>query len=86
MLPLKGRAMFRLIPLALIALLSFPMLAHAGEKSLGVGLIVGEPTGATVKYWVSRSSALIVSGAYSFGGADDEGRGHRSRRGRAGAL
>ncbi len=63
--------MSRLIPLALIALLTFPIIAHAGEKSLGVGLIVGEPTGATVKYWVSRSSALVVSGAYSFGGADE---------------
>ncbi len=56
--------MSRLIPLALIALLSFPILAQAGEKGLGVGLIVGEPTGVTVKKWLTRSSAIVVSGAY----------------------
>ncbi len=69
--PMKGRAMSRLIPLALIALLSFPILAHAGEKGLGVGLIVGEPTGVTAKKWLTRSSAIVVSGAYSFGGSDE---------------
>ena len=63
--------MSRLIPLALIALLSFPILAHAGEKGFGVGLIVGEPTGVTAKKWLTGSSAIVVSGAYSFGGDDE---------------
>ncbi len=63
--------MSRLIPLALIALLSFPILAHAGEKGFGVGMIVGEPTGVTVKKWLTGSSAIVVSGAYSFGGDDE---------------
>ncbi len=63
--------MSRLIPLALIALLAFPITAHAGEKGLGVGLVVGEPTGITVKNWLTGSSAIVVSGAYSFGGSGE---------------
>ena len=60
--------MFRLIPLALFVVFSVANIAHAGGKGFGVGLIVGEPTGVTAKWWLTGSSAVVVSGAYSFGG------------------
>ncbi len=63
--------MFRLIPLALLALLAFPNTAHAGGKGLGVGIVIGEPTGVSVKKWVTGSTAIVISGAYSFGGSDE---------------
>jgi len=35
--------------------------SYTGEKRLGVGVIVGEPTGASVKYWLNDT--LAVDGA-----------------------
>ncbi len=56
----------RLIPIALLVLLPFANIAHAEGKGLGVGMVVGEPTGVTVKKWLTGSTAIVASGADSF--------------------
>lgn len=44
---------------------------HAQNKGLGLGIIVGEPTGVTFKYWTGSNSAFDGALAWSFidGGA-----------------
>ncbi len=36
------------------------------EKGLGLGIIIGEPTGLSGKYWISTTNAVDVQLAYSF--------------------
>lgn len=40
-------------------------------KSLGLGIILGEPTGASVKYWVSNNSAFDIGAAWSLAGRNE---------------
>ncbi len=46
----------------------FQLPAYAGEKSLGAGLIIGEPTGISLKYWISKRSAVDFALAWSLSG------------------
>lgn len=39
---------------------------YPGEKRLGVGVIVGEPTGASVKYWLNDTLAVDGAAGWSF--------------------
>lgn len=39
---------------------------HAQEKGFGLGVILGEPTGFSAKYWTSASTALDFGLGYSF--------------------
>lgn len=41
-----------------------------GRGDLGVGLIVGEPTGLSVKYWLSDDEAVDAGAGWSFSGHD----------------
>lgn len=47
--------------------------ADAGAGTWELGVILGEPTGLSAKYWMSPSTALDFGAAWSFG---DDGRFH----------
>lgn len=50
-------------------LLAVVLLAAAGvkaEEGFGVGVIVGEPTGISVKKWLNKDSAIDAAAAWSF--------------------
>ena len=53
------------ILLSLFALLLFVNTASA-KKKLGVGVMLGEPSGISVKQWVSRTTAFDGGFAWSF--------------------
>ena len=40
-----------------------------GGKEFGFGLILGEPTGGTIKYWLNSENALVADIGYSYFGA-----------------
>ena len=40
--------------------------AHAQQKGFGLGVILGEPTGFSVKGWVDQTSAIDAALAWSF--------------------
>lgn len=44
---------------------------NAQDKGLGLGLVIGEPTGISGKYWVSEINAFDFGVAYSFFGSDN---------------
>lgn len=48
--------------------LAFGMPEARGENGLGFGLIVGEPTGAIIKKWISETQAIDAAGARSIVG------------------
>ncbi len=54
----------------IFALLSFIFIFHfstnAQDKGFGAGIILGEPTGFSGKYWLSSSNAVDFALAYSF--------------------
>jgi hypothetical protein len=55
--------------IALVAMVFF--LAGAGrataqDSGFGLGVIIGEPTGLSMKFWQSRSTALDLAAAWSF--------------------
>lgn len=58
--------MKHLIRIAFIAFLLAPAsLAHA-QNEFGIGLIVGEPTGISMKQWISDQHAIDAAVAWSF--------------------
>src|SRR5262245_11820038 len=55
--------------IALVAMVYF--LAGAGrataqDSGFGLGVIIGEPTGLSMKFWQSRSTAIDLAAAWSF--------------------
>jgi len=40
------------------------------KDDLGIGLIIGEPTGLSLKYWLSEDRAIDAAAAWSFSGKD----------------
>ena len=58
--------------LLFLALLLSVETAHAQGpqgKDFGFGLILGEPTGGTIKYWLNTENALVGDVGYSYFGA-----------------
>jgi hypothetical protein len=47
--------------------------ADAGSRSWELGVVLGEPTGLSAKYWMSANTALDFGAAWSFG---EDGRFH----------
>lgn len=62
---MKKKYLFKL--LIILTFLSFST-AFAQEKGFGLGVMVGQPTGISAKYWLSNINALDFSLAYSIGG------------------
>lgn len=58
--------------IALFILFMVPQFAAAQDanEGLGIGLMVGEPTGFSLKYWTSESNALDGGLAWSLGPND----------------
>lgn len=61
----------RLIAVILLVVVMFCGQAVAQDKSIGVGVMLGEPTGVCGKWWVTDSIAIDAAVAWSF--AEDEG-------------
>jgi hypothetical protein len=55
---------------AIISLLLFSAvhIAHAQDRSFGLGVIVGEPTGLSAKLWTSSATAFDFGLGWSVGG------------------
>ncbi|MBT8378654.1 MAG: DUF3996 domain-containing protein [Ignavibacteria bacterium] len=53
-----------LVALFIVALVSVSTFAQ--NKKVGVGIIVGEPTGVSLKYWTSSTTAFDAALAWSF--------------------
>ena len=49
-----------------LLLLSFISISNAQDKGVGLGIIVGEPTGFSFKYWTSSTTAFDAALAWSF--------------------
>jgi len=45
-------------------------LLQAQEKKLGLGIILGEPTGVIAKYWTGPRTAFDIAGSWAFSGED----------------
>lgn len=58
--------------LAVFITLSLNTISHAqdADKDLGIGFMVGEPTGLTAKSWTGNGNAIDVGVAWSFGRYD----------------
>lgn len=54
-----------MLSLVTMATLSLTSMSFAAEGDAGLGLIVGEPTGLSGKYWLSESTALDGAMAWS---------------------
>jgi len=55
----------RITSLVIAALLAVTTVAGA-EDGIGVGAILGEPTGISVKKWISQDQAIDAAAAWSF--------------------
>ena len=53
-------------------ILSFGAISFAQESGYGVGIIVGEPTGLSGKYWVDKINAIDAGVAIGFLGVNTE--------------
>jgi hypothetical protein len=58
--------MLRSIVLALLLLLAVQSAGFAQQRPLGLGIIVGEPTGLSGKWWTGKRTALDAAVAWSF--------------------
>lgn len=54
--------------IVLVFLCSLISIVNAQERGLGVGVMLGDPSGLTAKYWTSDSNALDLGIGYSFVG------------------
>lgn len=45
-------------------------LAYGQGQDLGLGIILGEPTGISVKYWLGTTNAISGAAAWSFSGEE----------------
>ena len=55
------------VPVAFVLFaLTFGMPEARSEDGLGVGVIVGEPTGVSIKKWIGETRAIDAAAAWSF--------------------
>lgn len=68
--PMKRSFYFVLISPLLLILLAFFCTAAFGRSHMaqktGIGIVLGEPTGATIKYWKNKDRAVDAGLAFSF--------------------
>jgi hypothetical protein len=62
--------MKRLWPLLVLIILA-GKTSFAQDSGVGLGIIIGEPTGISLKNWLSRSTAFDAAVAWSFEGDDN---------------
>ena len=56
---------------AIVAVLLAVLSANTyAKQDLGLGVIVGEPTGLSLKYWLDEERAIDAAAAWSFSGHD----------------
>ena len=60
--------MKKLITLFFLAMALIPIALEAQDSGIGLGVILGEPTGVSFKSWVGRREAIDVAVAWSFDG------------------
>ena len=58
--------MKKVILLVSMVLLFCSVKSYSQEKGFGLGVMIGEPTGISGKYWLNETNALDFSLAYSF--------------------
>lgn len=51
---------------AILVLFVIPFSASAQTKKVGVGIILGQPTGLSAKFWMNQKSAIDVAAAWQF--------------------
>jgi hypothetical protein len=56
----------RIVCVFLVVLVLLPASAMAQREGFGIGVIVGEPTGFSVKQWLSAKTAVDAAIAWSF--------------------
>ncbi len=64
---MKNSKVFRQA-LFILFLISLGTGLQAQKKGFGVGIIFGEPTGLSMKYWMDDNSAIDAAAAWSFQG------------------
>ncbi len=62
--------MKRFVLILMLAAILFPGTAKAQDNDFGLGIILGEPTGISLKYWVGSTAAIDGAVAWSFGNND----------------
>lgn len=62
--------MYKYFTLTVLVLLFSSKLVAAETKTFGLGVIVGEPTGVSAKYWMNERNALDAAVAWSFEGSN----------------
>jgi hypothetical protein len=62
----RGGVKVRRVAILLVLLAAFAEPAAAQGSGVGLGVIVGEPTGLSLKFWQSRTTAIDVAAAWSF--------------------
>lgn len=55
---------------ALLSLLSSISIAQVNEKKFGAGIIIGEPLGIAVKYWMNEKLAICGDVGFGWAGVD----------------
>ena len=60
------------IVLTCVLLVTIAFFSGAQDSGLGAGIILGEPTGITVKLWLSGSSAIDLSAGWAFASTSNE--------------
>ena len=52
--------------ISFVLLICFSTISLSQSNKAGLGIIVGEPTGVTFKYWLDKTSAIDAAAAWSF--------------------
>lgn len=58
--------MKKLTILFFLVILVFPVTSTAQDRGIGLGIILGQPTGVSLKLWTGRSQAFDVAVAWAF--------------------
>jgi hypothetical protein len=58
--------MKKLVILFLFGIFFFPFTLDAQDSGIGLGVILGQPTGVSLKAWTTRSQAVDVAVAWAF--------------------
>jgi hypothetical protein len=58
--------MRKVLPVVFLIVLFISIKINGQDKGFGVGVMIGEPTGLSAKYWLDNDNALDFGLAYSF--------------------